>query len=1807
MGNILSNTSNLTGNSKGVLGLAGGVKDKDGNTNAFVQNITDILLELDLLNRGNYDINADEAQQGPRSEFNYSYNAYNTNPTVGTKSPDVYNHIGRPKNSAGQYIDFQGIPYATTETPLRGVDNSKSSIGEPGYKKALYNSVQNNSFYNMKRAVCNKTPNVPISLVGVDLPADDPDFIEYADKINKNKTYAENILNNQKNEAYRFPANADKNSPNAVSKMVDNCLTYGTITSSETTKPAIPDLTPASGLLNKYSNTEYKSGSVTTKPTNIYDKEISPDCVNLLNSMLTNSFTTPNLNNYSKWSPTDRENIAGIASGATQLIHDYARNKVGLIKGLQGQNTITATDSRIPAGFNGPTVNLFGQGENGTNASGATSAQADMNQTCQDFQQDLCSWYYYYDVMDAIRANNNLPMKANNQGKFSNNMQFLSSHIPDCRCEAFNNAGGKIDAKKATGSAYMNFYQGNKCNANFNYGQGVDDNGSSYPTSVFSLSGTTDTSGQSLSNVPTNLYNSVTDKPDTTGFRRQFDPIGVQLPGTTDKIWGIVRDKQRISATTVSNYVCNMNLAINVGDTGGNVVVGGVNMSCGLPQACEGQWVDAPNAVCNAACNADGSAGKGTITQIYQITSPAANGGAACEKKPGDTQIAPCTGNSCPPVPCQGTWSANWSACTGGCNQSGIQTKNWTTTVAAKFGGSCPSGPQIQDCNGVCPPAKVDCEGKWTTTSACVAPACGQPGSIIQTYTVTTNKANGGASCPADTGDTRSQVCAAVPCAAVNCVGNWETSPGATCNGVCGTNGGAGTINQTWKTITPASNGGSACPSATRNEACTTTCAAASGGGTVSGGDVSTGASGAAAAAAAAAASASGNGSSSNIDPTFSGLFLSNSSLTSPKYDIPLEATTPILMPFSKLSAQMVVNTAIVYTFTTNYQFVLFLDSDVSKVVVCPNYNGSTCPNTTGGASVAGTCSPYIVTLPFIYGTTTTSAKYQLGVRNKPGNYTNTIKPAYFKIPLTIKQYSMNIASATITIVSERPFLAIKINQNTTDTISGLGIRIILTPVSGSSPVLTKYYSDLQSSLKSNNNVLTIGGSTNVIEPIAYNYKVMLNETVINGSPVTYSDGYPMNYDQSFPVASQGVVDFGNISSAFNSVSLQYMDYTIDNVILNVAPNDTLLIGSTLLFSTVFNNTNTSITAIKIYYDTNPNYTPSTTASSTSVLIKTSGLGDIDNSTNNYSNTIDFICPFLETSQPIIFYAVATGGSKNVYSTAIKISLPKVSSSPSINNWKIIQNSTSPDMATLPTNSLTPVITTGQSIPSVNNYFNAGKTFKYVIYNKDNSLWYGSNATPVAVSGTSSSAPTYTIFQNPYTATPQPSIIITSIKSVGTNSNTSIYSSSTSGSITLELGAELTLNYQITNITIDTYIQLIIANKTIISFPFNVGASSTGAITFTVFGDLTVVNPKLLLTSFGTWNSSAIPIVLNNLGAIKKTLSAGSATPASSVIFTTINNPAINIVAPNNDSVILSMNASYDVMGENQYFTQLSRFATPLTVKNASFTFAKMDFALPFSLIFYSSPKEGFNNVEKFTNARELYLESKKSKKHFSNNIKTSIDSNIIEPFYEHLTSANRITIDTLTLDFSLSTLDTVTDVQLMFSGYTDVTVTNLILVFGTLSLDNKKFNVNITSDSVTKTTFSIPNITFIGTLSTNLFLVSTVPGLSTVNYSVNKMINNNYALILPLVFSNGSYSLPETYQAQLTTVLKPAVSQDVQAKPVVPVITQAPEPSTDLLKGLELATGLSSTVLMSIAGAIILLILYLIYTTFIKAPASKK
>jgi hypothetical protein len=1661
MGNIISNTSDLSsassgGNSGGNLGINDSILNEDGTYNPFVQNITDILLELNLFNTGNYRVEAGRSD-APRSEFNYSYDAYNLNPPPGARSADTNSGRGRPIDINRNFVDIFGIPYVTTETPLAGDNDSSSSIPTPEYQTGSYNV--DNAFYNIKRAVCNITEKIPVSMVGVDLPGDDPDMKRYINLFtDDNSRYLPNIIRDQKTKTYNLPEGTDKTSittdSTVMSDMVNNCLTWGTITSTSgacipdasgvcdpnTIPNTIPDLTPTSGLiLNDYSNktntiTQRNSESITTSPHNIYDQPLSEECVNLLDSMIINSFTTPKIGNYSKWTLSDKTNLNSIGVGTSSLIHDFSSNKIGIVP-LRGNEGINATN--LPTGFNPQTTNIFGMGNfstTGTSTGSGTMniAQADMNGTCQNFEQDLCKWYYYYDLQDGITANNDSVINNRNASNFGNNIQYLLSHIPDCRCQSYINSGGNP-------VNYDEYYWYNKCFVTQNFGQSRDDNNTSYPASSFAA-------GEPSKTM--RIFNYKTNNSEYVAYRRQMDPIGIQEPGTTDKMWGFIANQDRTRAVTMNKYVCNMEVNNNISNTVGNVVVGNINMTCGAPQNCEGGWARDPNSQCNAQCNSDGSAGIGTYREIFTIRRPAQGGGNPCKENDrvmtnGEIREVECRGNPCPP-------------------------------------------------------------------------------------------------------------------GAVNCVGEWKDTEGATCSATCPqTNG---TISKTWHTTTAASNGGVGCPSVTiiNDAPCTIPCLSSS--------------------------------SNSSLDPIFISVNLIDPSITTATYSIPLEVKTGVLEPFTSVSANLTVNSAIVKNFTKNYDFLLFLVSDPSQYITCL-YNGSSC-----SSDIEGACSPYIITIPFVYGSTTLIKKYNLGIRNKPNNYSNTITPTIYNIPLSIKQYSMAISDISVSIFSGNPYIVFTINPGTYDNIIGLSVRIVLTPTSETSPIISKNYPDLFSTLRNNNNVIMIGDDT-IIQPIKYNYKIMINENVVNSIPVSYTDGYQMNYDQILPINQQESIDLSSIVSKFNSISLQYMNYNNNNIITNVLSNDTLLIGSTILFSWVFTNIDTSLTNISVYYDTDSTYIPSSTASLSSVLIKLSDLGILNVNKNNYSYSVDFICPFIITTQPIIFYAIASGSdpSINVYSNTIKVSLPNITSKSTIQNWKIYTNYTSSDMVTIPSTSLTPILKPNQTIATIDNYFSAGYDgkYSYIIYNPVDILWYGSNATPEP--STSTSNLSYTIFKNPYTDAIQPEIKITDIIPSGSTNSLNITSP-----ITLEIGAELTLNYQIINMSVDPdskpiiNFQLILADKIIRSFNFT---NSSGSITFTVFGDLSVLSPTLYLTSYGIWNSNSISLILNNSGSIRKTITNSSDTPPSSVIYTNINNPAINIVAPRSDTIISTLNVSYDVMQENQYFTQLSSFGKPLSINNMMLTFKTMNFLLPFLYIIHSSETEGFESkiYEPFTNTHQLYLESKKSRKVKTTQQKTYINSNLVESFTG--SPPESLTIDTISFDFSLSTLDTLNNIQLMFSGYKSVTIQNLFLTFGNLSLDNKKFGISFVSNSQITTVFNILNIIFIGSLTSNIFLSNSIPGLEKVNYSANRLVNNKYALIVPLIYSNGVYNLPESYQSQLTNTLKISTSSVPDPIPVKPSITKAPE-SGGFLSGLSSGTGLSIMIIIIIGLIVSGIIGYLIYIT---------
>lgn len=195
--------------------------------------------------------------------------------------------------------------------------------------------------------------------------------------------------------------------------------------------------------------------------------------------------------------------------------------------------------------------------------------------------------------------------------------------------------------------------------------------------------------------------------------------------------------------------------------------------SCAAAVNCQGSWGN-----CSAAC--------GGGMQSYNITTPPANGGAACPVPLTRT----CNTQDCSlPINCQGTWDTCSATCGGGTQSFNI------TTPPANGGTACPV-PATRTCNNQA--CDIDCQGSWGTCSA----PCGGGN---QNYIVSVAQSGNGVACPTSPQTCNTQLCSDPP-VAVDCEGTWGT-----CSASCGT----GTQNFT--VTRPAANGGAACPTSPRN------------------------------------------------------------------------------------------------------------------------------------------------------------------------------------------------------------------------------------------------------------------------------------------------------------------------------------------------------------------------------------------------------------------------------------------------------------------------------------------------------------------------------------------------------------------------------------------------------------------------------------------------------------------------------------------------------------------------------------------------------------------------------------------------------------------------------------------------------------------------------------------------------------------------------------------------------------------------------------------------------------------------------
>ncbi|MBU1977563.1 MAG: hypothetical protein KJ958_00165, partial [Gammaproteobacteria bacterium] len=224
---------------------------------------------------------------------------------------------------------------------------------------------------------------------------------------------------------------------------------------------------------------------------------------------------------------------------------------------------------------------------------------------------------------------------------------------------------------------------------------------------------------------------------------------------------------------------------------------------CGTPVDCVGEWSE-----CEGPCGTTGS-------QTFTITTPAENGGLACEFDNGETRS--CSTEACPPeedcpIVCgygggyvaDGHGGEKYCAPTDPCPvdcvlgdygpcsaECGGGTQTQIILVPAQYGGAC--NPDTRACNT--DPCPIDCVGDWGLCEG----ECGSTGE--QMFTITQPAMYGGVECEFEDGEMRE--CQTDPCPE-DCVGDWGD-----CVGECTTEPSTGI--QTFTITKPAAWGGQEC------------------------------------------------------------------------------------------------------------------------------------------------------------------------------------------------------------------------------------------------------------------------------------------------------------------------------------------------------------------------------------------------------------------------------------------------------------------------------------------------------------------------------------------------------------------------------------------------------------------------------------------------------------------------------------------------------------------------------------------------------------------------------------------------------------------------------------------------------------------------------------------------------------------------------------------------------------------------------------------------------------------------------------
>jgi len=794
--------------------------------------------------------------------------------------------------------------------------------------------------------------------------------------------------------------------------------------------------------------------------------------------------------------------------------------------------------------------------------------------------------------------------------------------------------------------------------------------------------------------------------------------------------------------------------------------------------------------------------------------------------------------------------------------------------------------------------------------------------------------------------------------------------------------------------------------------------------------------------------------------------------------------------------------------FNSNYQFLLTNTVDETSRII--KYG---CTNSDGLYSCTG---PYVINIPFIYGPifNNSGVLYTIALTNKSPQPSSNAKPLIIDTTLAchviIKQYSMSLQKIRILAANGFKYVEFTINLNTLDIVNNIPYRIIFTPVDTTNlAVITMYGQDFFNDVSKSNGLLTAQyDNTQPFLNIAYNYKIMLNETVssVNGRQI-YSDGYVLLYDNKvMDSKTKDIIDFSLLKSGFNQFTLQYSDYDNDHALNMIGNNDTIKTAVNITANWEFFSDDTAYTNMNIYYI-------SSDINAIPVKINSTPL-----STN--SSPFNFIFPVFPTSQIIKIYCCIVDRSGNdildsrgkplLQSTTFTVRSSDIG--PTFRSWLVIKN------LSFDTNSKFPITfnSSGRNTSSlsVTDYlsYSASNNYSNILFDYTLNKWFYTNLPLIPTSDTITSTQ-FVIFQ----ALPIPPNITFTINDItyadSNNVEKSLYSIPPPTEVSM--ASLLNIKWQfVPASSVDLTVQVKMFNH--INSSFTVPKATTNGI-FQVLlydntGNLNIQQTDIQLVSYETLIKSNVMKISN----ITNTLATPHPIVNGSVL-AEINTPYIFLLntdttpSPVIKDIKLNMNDALD----NKYYIYYQNIAENTSISSYNISFKNLDVSKDISLIHSSQQSQQFSNVNIKYGLRKNY------KEHF----------NSPESTYPIIGGANnknmQLHIDELTMDFSTMGVNVKKYISVVstYNGYYSINISNLVINMENIVLDDYKFNLDFNGlFTTTPTQFLITNILLIGKLTTQIMFVKSIPGLQSVKY-----VDKN-KIVTELVYSNGYYAIPENF-----------------------------------------------------------------------------